>query len=259
MTILDTIIDRNRSALIEQQSLISLSEQKRRAAAAAPCRDFAAALAVADRVNVIAELKKASPSKGVIREDFDVIKLSSALEQGGAAALSILTEQFFFQGALDYLKQVRNNVSIPLLRKDFIFDPYQVYEARGGGADAILLIAAALEAETLTDLYHLARDLGLQVLVEVHNQAELDMVLDVDVDIIGINCRDLKTFVTDLAITEKLLGEIPDGKIKVAESGIKNSHDINHLIGKGANAFLIGETIMGAASPGEALRRLLTL
>jgi indole-3-glycerol phosphate synthase len=257
MTILDEIINRNRVELDRQRKNVSLERQMAAAEVAAACRDFKAALARTEKVNVIAELKKASPSKGIIRPDFDVIKLSRMLADNGAAALSVLTEQFYFKGSIEYLKQVKANVDIPILRKDFIFDPYQVYEAKSVGADAILLIAAALDADLFNELHWLARQLGLHVLSEIHNQTELDMVLEVDVEIIGINCRDLKTFKTDFAVTEQLLSEIPDDKIKVAESGIKTSQDIQNLKGQGANAFLIGETVMSADNPGVALHQLI--
>ncbi len=257
MTILDEIIDRNREELVKQRQLISLAQQMELAEAAPECRDFYAALAKPKQINVIAELKKASPSKGIIRKDFDVIKLSRMLADNGAAALSVLTEQFYFKGSLEYLKQVKANVNIPVLRKDFIFDPYQIYEAKASGADAILLIAAALDLKLFSELHSLARQLGLHVLSEIHNQAELDLVLEVDAKIIGINCRNLKTFKTDLKITEQLLAAIPNDRVKVAESGIKNSKDIQGLTGLGANAFLIGETVMSADNPGIALKELL--
>ena len=256
MTILDEIINRNREELDRQRQAISLKQQVELAKNAPKCRDFYAALADPEQINVIAELKKASPSKGIIRPDFDVIKLSSMLADNGAAALSVLTEQFYFKGSLEYLKQVKANVNIPILRKDFIFDPYQIYEAKAFGADAILLIAAALDGERFSELHSLAQQLGLHVLSEIHNQAELEMVLEVDAKIIGINCRNLKTFKTDLKITEQLLGMIPHDRVKVAESGIKSSQDIQSLKGQGANAFLIGETVMSAEDPGVALRKL---
>lgn len=257
MTILDEIIDRNRKELDRQRKIVSLEQQMTAAAAAPACRDFRTALKRNKQINIIAELKKASPSKGIIRPEFDVIKLSRMLTDNGAAALSVLTEQFYFKGSLEYLKQVKANVDIPILRKDFIFDPYQLYEAKASGADAILLIAAALDKQLFTALHTVARQLGLYVLSEIHNQTELDMVLEVDVDIIGVNCRDLKTFKTDLKITEQLLAAIPDNKVKVAESGIKTHQDINNLSKQGANAFLIGETVMSAADSGTALRQLM--
>jgi indole-3-glycerol phosphate synthase len=257
MTILDEIITRNRDALNEQRKAVSLEQQIIMAEESPACRDFSAALSCPEQINIIAELKKASPSKGIIRPDFDVIKLSSMLADNGAAALSVLTEQFYFKGSLEYLKQVKANVDIPILRKDFIFDPYQIYEAKASGADAILLIAAALDAELFSELHTIARGIGLHVLSEIHNQAELGMVLKAEVEIIGINCRDLKTFKTDLKITEQLLKAIPDNKVKVAESGIKTNRDINNLSAQGANAFLIGETVMSAGDPGVALQQLL--
>lgn len=256
MTILDEIIAKNRQALEAKKAAVP--ERKLRAAIenTTPCRDFYRALS-ADSLNVIAELKKASPSKGIIRESFDVITLSSELEKNGAAALSVLTEEFYFKGSLDYLKTVKQNVAIPVLRKDFIFDPYQIYEARAAGADAILLIAAALDGKTLSELYGLARGIGLHVLSEIHNHEELEIVMEAGADIIGINCRDLKTFKTDLKITEELLSAIPDDKVKVAESGIRSHEDLIRLRSKGASAFLIGETVMREADPGRELQKLL--
>ncbi len=217
---------------------------------------FAAALS-APGINIIAELKKASPSKGLIRPNFPVAELAKELEQSGAAALSVLTEPHYFQGSLDYLRIAARTVEIPLLRKDFIFDSLQILEAAAFGADAVLLIAAALDKAQMKDFFQYAKSLNLDALCEIHDEAELDMVMSFDADIIGINCRDLKTFKVDHELTYKLLDKIPAGKIKVAESGIGNHADIVRLQSAGAGAFLIGETVMRAGRPGEALKELI--
>ena len=257
MTILDKIIDRNREALELRKKTIPEEMLIEQTLAMPPVKDFAAAISRRDRFNIIAELKKASPSKGLIREDFVPEMLCIELEKYGAAALSVLTEEFFFLGSPVYLKKVAKLVKIPALRKDFIFDPYQIYEARALGADAVLLIAAALDEHSFNSLYRTAKNVGLHVLAEIHNREELERTVRSGAKIIGINCRDLKTFQTDIGATEELLAAIPDDRIKVAESGIKNHHDIVRLSGHGADAFLIGETLMRAASPGVELKKML--
>jgi len=195
-------------------------------------------------VALIAEVKKGSPSKGIIREDFDPVDIAEIYEQGGATCLSILTDEQYFYGHLRYLNLIREQVSVPLLRKDFIIDPYQVYEARVAGADAILLIAAALQDSELQELALLARELRLDTLLEVHDADELDRALALPVDLIGINNRDLKTFKTDLAVTEQLASKIPAKQLAVAESGIHSREDVVRLQQAGAGAFLIGESLM---------------
>jgi indole-3-glycerol phosphate synthase len=195
-------------------------------------------------VALIAEVKKGSPSKGIIREDFDPVDIAETYERGGATCLSILTDEQYFYGHLRYLNLIREQVSMPLLRKDFIIDPYQVYEARVAGADAILLIAAALEDSELQELALLARELRLDTLLEVHDADELERALKLPVDLIGINNRDLKTFNTDLAVTEQLATRIPAEQLAVAESGIHSREDVVRLQQAGAGAFLIGESFM---------------
>ena len=248
MNILEKIIATNREALNEY----SLPERQRMV----KNKCFANALSK-DGFNVIAELKKASPSKGLIREEFLPLELAHELENAGAAALSVLTEQFYFRGSLEYLKTVAEEITIPILRKDFIFDEFQIQEAAAFGADAILLIAAALPEETFKRLLDAAYEADLEVLTEVHTMAELEFVLTADVEVIGINSRNLKTFKTDLELTKKMLSSIPDDKVKVAESGIFNHSDLVELRGQGANAFLIGEALMRAESPGQRLKELL--
>jgi indole-3-glycerol phosphate synthase len=248
MNILEEIIAVNRKALKKE----ALPERKRRIKK----HCFADALSRED-FNVIAELKKASPSKGIIRDDFKPLELALELEKAGAAALSVLTEEFYFKGSLEYLKIAGNNVDIPILRKDFIFDEYQLEQAFAYGADAVLLIAAALLEADFRQLLDKAFELGLEVLTEVHTMAELEFVLKTDAEVIGINSRNLKTFKTDLELTRKMLSSIPAGKVRVAESGIFNHSDMVSLREQGANAFLIGEALMRETSPGEKLKELL--
>ncbi|MDD5697554.1 MAG: indole-3-glycerol phosphate synthase TrpC [Victivallaceae bacterium] len=248
MNILEKIIATNRAAL----NKAPLPERRR--AVRPGC--FAAALR-RDGLNVIAELKKASPSKGLIREDFSPVNLAHELERAGAAALSVLTEKFYFQGSPAYLEQVAAQAQLPVLRKDFIFDDYQLAEAAAFGADAVLLIAAALPPELFRRLLDAARAFRLEVLAEVHTPAELDFVLSTDAAIIGINSRDLRTFKTDPELTRKMLISIPAAKVRVAESGIFGHADLVRLRNQGADGFLVGEALMSAASPGRKLRELL--
>lgn len=248
MNILEKIIATNREALKEYD----LPERERQVRN----KCFANALS-RNAFNVIAELKKASPSKGLIREEFLPLELAKELENAGAAALSVLTEQFYFKGALEYLKTVAEEIEIPILRKDFIFDEFQIKEAAAFGADAVLLIAAALPEDTFKRLLGATFEADLEVLAEVHDMAELEFVLSTDAEVIGINSRNLKTFKTDLALTRRMLSFIPDDKVKVAESGIFNHSDLVELRGQGANAFLIGEALMRAESPGQKLKELL--
>jgi indole-3-glycerol phosphate synthase len=248
MNILEKIIAANREALKEYPLPVRERAVKNKCFANALSRDG---------FNVIAELKKASPSKGLIREEFIPLRLAKELENAGAAALSVLTEQFYFRGSLEYLKIVAKEIEIPLLRKDFIFDRFQIKEAAAFGADAVLLIAAALPEDTFKRLLDAAFERDLEVLTEVHTMAELEFVLTTDAEVIGINSRNLKTFETDLELTRKMLSSIPDDKIKVAESGIFEHFDLVELRKQGADAFLIGEALMRAESPGQKLKELL--
>ena len=223
-------------------------------------RGFARALRNAGRSgcpSVIAEVKKGSPSKGLIRPDFDPLAIAETYQKNGATCLSVLTEEHFFLGHLSYLALIRERVSLPLLRKDFIFDPYQIYEARAAGADAVLLIAAMLDLPRLRDFAALAGELSLDVLLEVHDEAELEMALQTDCELIGINNRDLRSFVCDLATTERLARLVPAERLIVAESGINTRADIIRLQDAGAGAFLIGEALMCEADIGAKLRELL--
>lgn len=220
-------------------------------------RSFYDALARDDRLNLIAELKKASPSKGLLRENYDPVELAIDYESHGAAAISVLTEENYFLGSLEHLQRVRPNVSRPLLRKDFIFDPYQVYEAAAAGADAILLIVAILDAGTLASLIQLAELTGLDSLVEVHDRQELNTALTAGAKIVGINNRNLKTFAVDLHTTLQLAPHVPDAAVLVSESGIHTADDIRMLRDAGCDAFLIGEAFMKSEKPGRALRELM--
>ena len=206
---------------------------------------------------LIAEVKKGSPSKGIIRADFDPLEIATIYQEAGATCLSVLTDQQFFFGHLRFLGLIREQVSLPLLRKDFIVDPYQVVQARVAGADAILLIAAAVDDGKLRELAELARELQLDTLLEVHDAEELERALTLPVDLIGINNRNLKTFVTDLAITEQLAARIPREQLAVAESGINSRADIERLQRAGAGAFLVGESLMREENIEAKLQSLL--
>ena len=258
--ILDKIAEHKRQEVSLAKSQRSLSSVKREASALEDqTRGFLRALrasADAGRTTVIAEVKKGSPSKGVIREDFDPLKIAEIYQANGAACLSVLTDEQFFMGHLDYLGQIRNIVKLPLLRKDFICDPYQIYEARLAGAAAILLIAAMLDAVELAEYIALAAELQLDVLLEVHDEAELELALATGCELIGINNRNLQTFATDLATTERLLPLIPFGHFVVAESGIACRADVLRLQRCGAQGFLVGESLMREADIGFKLREL---
>jgi indole-3-glycerol phosphate synthase len=211
-----------------------------------------------DQIAVIAELKKASPSKGLIRANFQPADLAQELEAAGAAALSVLTDEEFFQGSLGNLREASAAVKIPCLRKDFIVDEFQLLEARANAADAVLLIVAALTQGELVALARGARERGLEVLCEVHDGVELQRALDAGCDVIGVNTRDLKTFKVDLQTAFDLAGKIPAGVVRVAESGIGSSEDVTRLRAAGYDVFLVGESLMRAERPGEALRKLLS-
>lgn len=206
---------------------------------------------------IIAEVKKGSPSKGVIREDFDPLEIAGIYQENGATCLSVLTDERFFLGHLRYLTLIRERVSLPLLRKDFICDPYQIYEARAAGADAVLLIAAMLDLNQLREFHAVAKEIQLDVLLEVHDEAELEKALKTDCTLIGVNNRNLRSFVTELDTTGRLARLMPPERMLVAESGINNRDDINRLGAAGAHAYLIGESMMREADIGLKLRELL--
>lgn len=257
--ILDQILQAKQTEIAADQIRQPLSELKKMVADSDQTRGFAEHLRQASAIGtaIIAEVKKGSPSKGIIREDFDPVAIAYSYERGGASCLSVLTDEHFFYGSLDYLGQIRTQVKLPLLRKDFIIDPYQVFQARVAGADAILLIAAALEDGPLLELAELASWLELDTLLEVHDGAELERALLLPVDLIGINNRNLQTFVTDLAVTEQLAGKIPRQQLAVAESGIHSRADIERLQLAGAGAFLVGESLMRETNIEEKLASLL--
>ena len=241
------------------QLRVPLAQMQAAARAAAPARDFSGALRAkiaAGKPAVIAEVKKASPSKGVLREQFDPATIAATYERHGAACLSVLTDQQFFQGKLDDLKAARGACKLPVLRKDFLMDPYQVYEARAAGADCILLIVAALEAGRMRELEATAHDLGMAVLVEVHDGAELDAALALKTPLIGVNNRNLRTFETTLDTTLGLLQKIPAERLVITESGILKPQDVEKMRAHAVHGFLVGEAFMRAADPGAELERL---
>lgn len=257
--ILKRIIARKHEEIAERQTRTPLHALHGQAEQADACRGFVQALA--NRVEhgeaaVIAEVKKASPSKGILRDPFDPSAIAASYEAGGAACLSVLTDADFFQGSEAALKEARAACSLPVIRKDFIVDPYQVVEARAIGADCILLIAAALDDERMSELYRLAVEMGMDVLVEVHDAAELQRSLALSPMLLGINNRNLRTFEVSLRTTETLLESIPAGTHVVTESGIMNEADVKRMRGAGVHSFLVGEAFMRATDPGSALRQM---
>jgi indole-3-glycerol phosphate synthase len=238
---------------------LPLAQVQAAARAAAPARDFAGAMRsriTAGRSAVIAEVKKASPSKGVLRQSFDPAAIASSYERHGAACLSVLTDSQFFQGKLDDLKSARGACKLPVLRKDFMMDPYQIYEARAAGADCILLIVAALTPEKLNELEAVAVELGLSVLVEVHDGAELETALQLKSPLIGINNRNLRTFETTLETTLGLLSRVPEDRLVITESGILKPEDVARMRAHQVHGYLVGEAFMRAPDPGVELERL---
>jgi indole-3-glycerol phosphate synthase len=241
------------------QLAVPQADIEKQALSATPPRDFVGALRAkiaAGRSAVISEIKKASPSKGVLREHFDPAAIAKTYEQHGAACLSVLTDQQFFQGDIAHLKAARAACGLPVLRKDFMIDPYQVYEARAAGADCILLIVAALNLPQMRELESVAKRLGLAVLVEVHDGDELDIALQLNTPLIGINNRNLRTFETKLGTTLGLLDRVPDNRLVITESGILKRDDVELMRARKVNAFLVGEAFMRAPDPGVELARL---
>ncbi len=256
--ILDDIVAYKRTELAARKQQVSLAQLQDQPLFHATPPPFLQTLRTRPGRVIIAEVKKASPSKGVIRADFEPLALARTYAANGAAAISVLTESKFFQGHLDFLRLIRqDNVSCPLLRKDFLFDPYQVYEARAFGASAILLIVAMLSDSQLTELSALAATLGLDCLIEVHDEAELTRALTCGVQLLGINNRDLRTFHTTIETSERLVRLVPPGVMVVSESGLSRGEQLTRLESQGVHAFLIGETFMAAPDPGVPLRALI--
>jgi indole-3-glycerol phosphate synthase len=259
VTILDRILTVKRDEVARAQRLRPLVEVEAAANAAGPTRPFAEALRrpPGAPVRVLAEIKRASPSAGPIRVDADPADIAREYEAGGAAAISVLTDKQFFDGDLAFLARVRAACALPLLRKDFIIDPYQVAEARAAGADAILLIVAALDEAHLLELLATAASYNLDTIVEVHTLDEADLALRIGATILGVNHRDLRTFTMDMGLTAAIAPRVPPGTILVGESGIRTAADLRELGAAGAHAVLVGEHLMRAPSPGDALRELL--
>jgi indole-3-glycerol phosphate synthase len=253
--ILATIAEHVRAVIERRKRETAIEALRERPLFKRPTRGFARALSGGRRI--IAEIKKASPSKGLIRADFDPVSIAQDYAAHGANAISVLTEERYFQGSLHYLEQIHDAVRVPLLRKDFMLDPYQIVEAKSYGADAVLLIAAMLDPGLMRELREQAEAFSLDALVEVHTEAELESALGAGARLIGINNRDLKTFAVDLATTERLAPRVPSGALAVCESGIDSLEQIRRVEKFGVHAFLIGESLMRAAQPGQRLAELL--
>ena len=252
---LEQLISATREGVARRKSERPLAELEREVAARGEGRPFREALAHPG-TSLVAEYKRRSPSAGVIREGASVTEVLQAYERGGAAALSVLTEEDHFGGSLADLREARAATSLPILRKDFTVDPYQLYEARAAGADAVLLVVGSLDGDDLARLYEETRALDLDALVEIHSEEELEVALEIDADVIGINNRDLEDFTVDLGQTFDLLADVPAGKTVVSESGIVNREQIEELERVGVDAVLVGETLMRAANPEFATREL---
>jgi indole-3-glycerol phosphate synthase len=255
-TVLDRILDARRAAVDHRKRVLPEAALKYGVKAASPVRDFSGVLS-REGLNVIAELKPASPSRGVIRDPFDAVALARTLAAAGAAALSVLTEPEFFGGSLKNMRDARKEIAAPVLRKDFIFDSWQVWESRANDADSFLLIVAALEQGSLIELMALGRQLGMEPLVEVHTSIELDRALAAEARMIGVNNRDLRTLEVRLETALELIELIPDDRVAVAESGLSTHGDLQRLHDAGFDAFLIGEHLMRVADPAAALADLL--
>ncbi len=256
---MDTIIAYKHKEVQERQSGLPLAELAARAEDTPPTRDFLAALQTPKigLVSLIAEVKKASPSAGIIRADFDPVAIAKTYEENGASCLSVLTDEKFFQGHDDYLTAVREAVPLPIIRKDFVVGDWQIYEARALRADAVLLIVAALSTAQIADYQAVAHEMGMAALVEVHTEAEMEVALGANATLIGINSRDLNTFVTDLGTVARLAAMVPAGVTLVAESGLKTLADVRQVADAGAKAILVGETLMRSPDIGAATRALL--
>jgi len=254
MNILEKIVEFKKEEVAKQKKNFNLSALREEAERLkVPC-DFKKAVS-GEGINIIAEVKKASPSKGIIREDFNPVEIAKAYERGGAKAISVLTDKEFFKGSPFYLRQVAEAVNLPVLRKDFIIDEFQIYGAKALGASSFLLIVSILSDQQLRDFIELGRELGMEALVETHNEEEVERALKAKAEIIGVNNRNLKTFTVSLETTLRLLPMIKrEGKILVSESGIKSRNDIERLKSAGVDAFLVGETLMRSENPEEVLK-----
>ncbi|WP_437228705.1 indole-3-glycerol phosphate synthase TrpC [Planctomicrobium sp. SH661] len=258
-TVLDKIIDQKRLDIASAVAKRPLADVQRAAASAPPVRDFLKSLQSHHPMGLIAEVKKASPSAGLIRADFDPVQIARTYADHGAACISVLTDEHFFQGHLRYLEQIRASVEIPVLRKDFIIDPYQVWEARASGADCILLIAECLNGEELESLYRLASELGMHSLIEVYDPENVDRVLRLKPLFLGVNNRDLRTFITDLQHTVRLRQRIPQEVLVIGESGIYTREHVTMLQSSGVHGILVGESLMRSDDIGRSVRELLGL
>jgi len=258
VSVLERIVEAKRAEIAAARECASLDTMKAQARSASAVRDFVGALR-AKRPAVIAEIKKASPSRGVLREQFEPAAIARSYERAGAACLSVLTDREFFQGAAEHLVAARRACALPVLRKDFVIEPYQVFESRALGADCILLIAACLSVDGMLELERIATALGMAVLAEVHDAEELERALSLKTPLIGINNRNLRTFETRLETTLNLLSRVPKGRIIVTESGILGGTDVKRMRDAGVETFLVGEAFMRSSDPGAALRELFGL
>ena len=258
MSVLERIVEAKRAEIAAARERASLDTVKAQARSASAVRDFVGALR-AKRPAVIAEIKKASPSRGVLREQFEPAAIARSYERAGAACLSVLTDRQFFQGAPEHLLAARSACALPVLRKDFVIEPYQVFESRALGADCILLIAACLSVDEMLELERIATALGMAVLAEVHDAEELERALSLKTPLIGINNRNLRTFETRLETTLNLLSRVPKERIVVTESGILGGTDVKRMRDAGVETFLVGEAFMRSSDPGAALRELFGL
>ncbi|WP_003543318.1 indole-3-glycerol phosphate synthase TrpC [Desulfotomaculum nigrificans] len=255
--ILQRIVEHKKQEVRELLSQVNPAKLAREAAQLAPTRDFKGAINRKDKVALIAEIKKASPSKGILCPNFDHLELARIYRDNGAAAVSVLTDHRFFGGKLAYLTEVRQTIDLPVLRKDFIIDPVQIYQSRLAGADAVLLIAAILPGDQLRQLLNITRETGMQALVEVHNAVEVEQALKAGADLVGINNRDLNTFITDLATTGKLIDRLKRPALTVvSESGIKDYHQLEYLRSIGVHGALVGEALVTADDIGLKVREL---
>ncbi len=254
--ILDKIHSHKLKEIAEAKRLVSMELLKDKCKDSAQTVKFSSAIKKDNKIRFIAEVKKASPSAGIIREDFNYVNIAMEYEAGGASAISVLTDKEFFKGDIKYLSEIKRAVSLPVLRKDFIIDPYQIYEARVAGADLVLLIARILTKEQIEMFLSLSHKLGMECLVEVHDKDELEKVLETEAEIIGINNRNLDTFETNLETTLQLYHRIPEGKITVSESGIKTRADVLMLEKAGIDAILIGETLMRSTDISQKTKEL---